>query len=319
MKPIFRFLNVVPVIGILALAGCKPDAAADVFTGYVEAEYVTVSAPEAGWLTAPLPETGTEVALGTLLFTLDDDYQKTALAAAEGRLAEADAKVRDLETGARPAELSVLQAKLAQAQANRRLTAAELKRVAALRDRSAASASRLDQATAADQSAAAAVQALSRDVDVARLAARPAAIKAADAARNAAAAAVDGARWSLERRQVAARVAGRVEQVFFRQGEYAQAGSPVLAILPPGQLKVRFFVPQGALPRLQLGSPVDIRADGLTAPVEGHVSFIAAEAEYTPPVIYSAGSRDTLVFLVEARVADVAGLHPGLPVDVRAP
>jgi len=319
MKHLAGFTRLLSLLCLLALAGCKPDGAADALTGYVEAEYVTVATPEAGWLTAAPPETGATVAVGALLFTLDDDYQQTLLAAAESRLAEADARLRDMATGARPAELAALQARLDQARAARRLTAVELERVTALRARNAVSAARLDQAKAADESAAAAVEGLVRDVDVARLAARPAAREAAEAARAAAEAAVDGARWALERRQVRARAAGRVEQVFFRQGEYAPAGSPVLSILPPGRLKVRFFVPQAALPALSLGAPVEIRADGRPSPVTGRISFIAAEAEYTPPVIYSAGSRDALVFLVEARLPETAALPPGLPVDVRLP
>ena len=48
------------------------------------------------------------------------------------------------------------------------------------------------------------------------------------------------------------------------------------------------------------------------------VSYVATEAEYTPPVIYSNETRSKLVFMVEARpaVADGPKLRPGQPVSV---
>jgi len=63
---------------------------------------------------------------------------------------------------------------------------------------------------------------------------------------------------------------------------------------------------------------VQVYRDGVAQPVAATISFIAARAEFTPPVIYSREARAKLVFLVEARPspADAAALHPGQPVDV---
>jgi HlyD family secretion protein len=60
-----------------------------------------------------------------------------------------------------------------------------------------------------------------------------------------------------------------------------------------------------------------VRCDGCAAPIAARISFIAPQAEYTPPVIYSRENRAKLVFLVEARPDEAdASLHPGLPVEV---
>lgn len=59
--------------------------------------------------------------------------------------------------------------------------------------------------------------------------------------------------------------------------------------------------------------------DGTETPAVARITFIAREAEYVPPVIYSAESRQKLVFLVEARLDDPDALRPGQPVDVRRP
>jgi HlyD family secretion protein len=89
----------------------------------------------------------------------------------------------------------------------------------------------------------------------------------------------------------------------------------VLALLPHASIRVRFFVPEGALARLHLGARVRISCDGCGA-MEGRISFIASDAEYTPPVIFSVGNREKLVFKVEARAPGGLPLHPGQPVEV---
>ena len=62
-----------------------------------------------------------------------------------------------------------------------------------------------------------------------------------------------------------------------------------------------------------------LHCDGCGAPIPARIDFIATQAEYTPPVIYSNSQRSRLVFMVEARPdpQDGARLKPGLPVDVR--
>ena len=106
----------------------------------------------------------------------------------------------------------------------------------------------------------------------------------------------------------------------FRVGEWVAAGQPVVSLLPPSQLKARFFVPEAALAQLHGGAAVRLSCDGCGAPITAHVSRIATEPEYTPPVIYSNEQRAKLVFMVEARpdAQDAARLKPGQPLDVQA-
>jgi HlyD family secretion protein len=86
-------------------------------------------------------------------------------------------------------------------------------------------------------------------------------------------------------------------------------------------VKVRFFVPETKLGAIRAGQKVSLACDGCPGTIEGTISFIAPQAEFTPPVIYSKDNRAKLVFLVEARPAprDAAKLHPGQPVDVSLP
>jgi HlyD family secretion protein len=138
----------------------------------------------------------------------------------------------------------------------------------------------------------------------------------AEAALRTAEARLNSAQTRLARRRMASPVAGTVQQVYFRQGELVPAGRPVLAILPPANIKVRFFVPEPVLPRIAVNDVVQVRCDGCDGNLTARVSFISRTAEYTPPVIYSLEERAKLVFLVEARPEDSDQLRVGQPVSV---
>jgi HlyD family secretion protein len=138
----------------------------------------------------------------------------------------------------------------------------------------------------------------------------------AEAALRTAQARLNSSKTRLDRRKVASPVAGSVEQVYFRAGETVPAGKPVVALLPPDNLKVRFYVNEAVLPQIKLGQPVKIQCDGCADDLSAKVSFIARTSEFTPPVIYSLDERSKLVFLVEARPQHPERLRVGQPVSV---
>jgi HlyD family secretion protein len=132
---------------------------------------------------------------------------------------------------------------------------------------------------------------------------------------------VDQANWRLDQLRRAAPAAGVIVDTLYREGEWVAAGSPVVRMLPPANIKVRFFVPQAELSRLPVGQEVTIRCDGCASTVAARVSYVATEPEYTPPIIYSNENRSKLVFMIEARPdeAERAALRPGQPVEVSLP
>jgi len=103
----------------------------------------------------------------------------------------------------------------------------------------------------------------------------------------------------------------------YRVGEWVPAGSPVVSLLPPGNIKVRFFVPETVVGALKVGQQATLRCDGCGDPIPVHIDYVSNQAEYTPPVIYSRESRSKLVYMVEARPTPEAAtrLHPGQPVE----
>jgi HlyD family secretion protein len=123
-------------------------------------------------------------------------------------------------------------------------------------------------------------------------------------------------RTRLSRRRMASPVAGIVQQVYYRPGETVQPGKPLVSLLPPGNIKVRFFVPEALLPRIAIGDKVSITCDGCGGELSAAITFISQSVEFTPPVIYSLQERSKLVFLVEARPDKPDRLRVGQPVSV---
>jgi HlyD family secretion protein len=161
----------------------------------------------------------------------------------------------------------------------------------------------------------AALEEVRRQIAVGRLSAREEDIAGARQSLAAALARQTASATKLARRKLVSPVSGAVQQVYYRPGEMVPAGRPVLSILPPGNIKLRFFVAQALLPKIALGDSVEVTCDGCT-PLTARVSFIARSAEYTPPVIYSLEERNKLVFMVEARPEKPDGLRVGQPVQV---
>ncbi len=138
----------------------------------------------------------------------------------------------------------------------------------------------------------------------------------AQAALREAEARLNASETRLARRQVASAAKGSVQRVYFRPGEMVAAGRPVVSILPPENIKIRFYVPQAALPTIRHGQIVTLKCDGCADAGTARVTFIADAAEYTPPVIYSLEERSKLVFLIEARPEHPENLRAGQPVSV---
>jgi HlyD family secretion protein len=304
----------------LTLSACGDGPpAGPIWSGYAEGDYIHIAAPLPGTLSQLAVQAGDTVARGAALFALDAQAETAARDEAAARLAAAQAQAADTTKGRRAEEVAVTRAQLAHAQAQADLANADLARQRQLTEQEFVARARLDDAQAALAQAQARVAELTAALKVAALPARSDDRAAASAQVKAAAQALRQADWRLAQKQQHAPQGGQVSEVYFRAGEYVGAGQPVLALLPPAQLKARFYVPQAELARVLPGQAVELRCDGCGAPIAATVLRVATQAEYTPPVIYSNAQRAKLVFLVEAwpAPADATRLHPGQPLEVR--
>lgn len=313
-------MTVAALAALLALTGCG-DNGTKPWQGYAEGEFVNVASSQAGTLQKLSVARGQQVKAGDGLFDLESTYELAAQAHARETLASAQAQLRDLDTGKRPDEIAVSQAQITQAIATRDKAVAQFDRDQAQYAAGGISREQLDASRADARSSVAHVQELQSSLAVARLPGREAQRQAQAAQVDVARASLAQADWQLAQKHPVATAAGRVYDTMYRVGEWVNAGSPVVRLLPPQNIKVRFFVPESALGSLQAGQAVHIACDGCGAGVDARITYVASEAEYTPPVIYSNDTRDKLVYMVEAHPApaDAIKLNPGQPVQVSRP
>ena len=304
------------VAGALALAACSKQEAP--LQGYIEGEYVRVAAPFAGTLVALQAERGREVEVGGPLFVLESGNEDAAKREAEQNVRKAEAQAEDLRRGPRQTEIATSKAQLLQAQTTAAFSEKEWRRQLDLVSRGFVSQSAADSAKAARDRDHDKVVELGNALATLESGSRPDEIRAAEAQAAAAKQSLAQADWRLRQKSVASNVAGVVVDTLFVRGEWVPAGAPVVSLLPPANVKARFFVPESKLGAMKVGQGVKLACDACGAPIDAKVTFIAPQAEFTPPVIYSKDNRAKLVFLVEARPAegDAARLHPGQPVDV---
>jgi HlyD family secretion protein len=305
------------VLAVALLSACSRHEAAT-YQGYIEGEFVYLGSSQAGKLTALPVSRGQTVKANAALFSLESDDEAHALAQAQQQLAAARAQLADIQTGKRVPEIDVNRAQLAEAVANARKAALQLTRDDAQYRAGGIAKAQLDDSRANADSTAAQVRELSRQVEVARLPARSQQITAQEAQVAAASAVVAQAQWKLDQKSVSAPSDGLVYDTLYRKGEWVAAGNPIVQLLPPQNVKVRFFVPETVVGQLPLDRSVTLHCDGCAADVPAKITYVSSQAEYTPPVIYSNESRAKLVFMVEAHpsIADATRLHPGQPVSV---
>lgn len=304
------------LIAVALLAGCgnQPN---DTWQGYIEGEYVLLASPYAGQLQKLHARRGERIETGKPVFALEQESERAARLEAEERLKAAQARLGNLKVPKRPPEIEALRAQLNQARAARDLAALQLEQAEKLFKESFVAQTRLDEARATHERELARVREAEAQLKTAlQPLGRDAEREAAESEVEAAKAALAQAAWRLEQKSVAAPVGGLVHETFFVEGEWVPAGRPVASLLPPGNVKARFYVPEASLSAVSVGKDIEIRCDGCPAPIGAKVTYVSNQAEYTPPVLFSRESRAKLMFLVEARLQGT-NLRPGQPVDVK--
>ena len=296
------------------------DTASPAWQGYAEADYVKVAPVGQGILTAISVARGDQIARGAPLFTQDDTHERAARDQAMRQLAQAQEQLANLEAAMKPTEVTQAEANLTDARSTLERARADLQRDEALLRTGYSTTQTVDQRRADYRSAEAKAQHAEAALAQAKAPmGREREIEAQRAAVAAAQAAVAMTEWRLAQRAVTAPIGGRVADVLAQPGETMAAGAPVVSILPPENIFVRFFVPEAALSGLHRGDPVWFGCDGCPPGLAGTISFISPTAEYTPPVIYSESTRAKLVYRIEARPRpdQEALFNPGQPIDVR--
>jgi HlyD family secretion protein len=309
--------GVAAATALALIAGCaqKP---ANTFQGYIEGKYVYVASPQSGRLDQLDAARGQTVTSGQPLFALDAEPEASEERMAEQVLRSSESRLSDLETGKRPAEVDVTRAQMEQAIADKKQADRILASDEAQFKAGGIAQTELIDAQAVAETSAAKVRELEAELAVDALPAREQQIKAQQNQVAADRASLADAQWRLKQKQIASPRDGLVFDTLYRRGEWVAAGNPVVQILPPENLEVRFFVPETVVGKLRMGEKVRVGCDGCASAVTATISFVSPQSEYTPPEIYSNENRSKLVFMVIANPSpqDATKLHPGQPVEV---
>lgn len=264
---------------LLFLCACSQNTE-NIINGYIEGEYIYISPASGGILDELDVRKGQNINIGDRLFAVDNEIWQISL--------------RNAENNIRAAKEQLSQTKAILNNAEK-----EFNRAAKLLKTNATSQADYD----------------TKQANYENLKAKAAELKilVLSAEENF---------WQLNKKYqqntVISKHTGKITDIYFRLGEYAAAGNPILAILPKENIKARFFVSEEILPSITYNQKVWIRCDGCDKELEAKISYISPSAEYTPPVIYSTESRNKLVFMVEAVFINKnESLHPGLPINVR--
>ena len=287
--------------------------------GYIEGEFVHVASPFGGRMENLAVERGQEIEKGALLFELEETSERAARDEALRRVDQVRAELQDAKAGQRPSEIQTLEAQLGEMRAALVLADIELERQQKLLATNVASKRDLDIARAQHDENTQRVAQLEATLVTAKLGSREDQIRAAEQNLLAQQAALQAAEWNLSQKKQFAQHAALVSDTLYRPGDWVEAAKPVVVLLPPGNVKVRVFVSQELVGRVQIGSAAEVLVDGVEKPFAAKVTYISPRAEFTPPVIFSQSMREKFAFLVELSVDPETArkLHPGQPVDVR--
>lgn len=303
----------------LLLVSCSSEQTDTSLQGYVESRQLNLAPRAIGIITSLNVDEGDQVVADELLFAIDSEREQSRLDESIAAKAVAEARLANLKKGGRPEEIRTAAEILGEAQAALILAEQTYKRTKNLVDKEVIAVARLDQDRASLELSRARVAEAKSRLALIRLPARDDIIAAAEHELEIYITAIIRARAELRDRSVVAPTGGRIETVYRRTGEIAGPAQPVLALLSPDQKRIRFFVPEPMLPRIHHEGIVILHCDNCEEGLQGKITFISDQAEFTPPVIFTEKERAKLVYLVEARPEKPELFLNGQPVTVILP
>ncbi|MDD5051448.1 MAG: HlyD family efflux transporter periplasmic adaptor subunit [Sulfuricurvum sp.] len=302
---------------LLFINGCTKNELTS-YQGYVEGEYVNIASSQSGRLTKLFVKRGDTINASTPLFVLDSENETAQLRQNESELASAKAVLNDMTKGSRPEELEVIQSKLSQAKADAENFKTQLTRNKELYKGNALSQESLDNTTALAHRSSALVSELENTLKVAKLGGRKDLIKSQHEKIDQIQSLITQSLWRLGEKGRKSPTNALVFDTLYREGEFVPTGGIVVRLLPPQNRKIRFFVPEKIAEGLQIHQKVHFYKMNDPKSIEGEITYLSPEAEYTPPLIYSNESKNRLVFMVEAypKLSEAIQFHPGQPIQV---
>lgn len=308
--------SIILFISIIVLTACSKKQ--EIVQGYVEGNLIYQSSSQSGILTALKVQRGQSVQAGDELFALDPYPQVFQLAQAQAELASAQATLQNMERGLRPDEIKEIEADIVSTKAAIQYYQKEVKRYQDLSQQDYVPKSAYDEKNYQYHQNKAQLDRLQASLSLGRLGEREYAIKAQKQNVLSNEKEVAIMQWNASQKTVFSAGTGIVFDTYYKPGEWVAVGQPVVSLQMPENMYIIFFVSETSLARLHVGDLVSFSCDSFESSSTAKINYIASEAEYTPPVIYSELMREKLVYEVRASLKKEEALkfHPGQPIDV---
>jgi HlyD family secretion protein len=302
---------------LFSCARNEPPKTEEIYQGVAELDDRRLAFELAGRIIAIKAREGDRVVAGSVVATLDGSLDAQARAARDLEARAAEVEARLVSKGARPEEVSAARARIRAAKAAEDLLKRQVERERSLHDRGVTPEARLDELEGSLAGAIAEREALESNLANLVRGARSEEREAANVRAEAARATVTLDDLRIGRTELRAPVDCFVLDVHAEPGEVVAPGAPVLTVADPGRVYAEVFVPEGRLSGIDVGDRARVRADGIGAPLAGHVEHVARRAEFTPRYLFSDRERPNLVMRVKIRIDDPKTLlHAGVPVFV---
>lgn len=313
-KPVTIFIV---VIAMLMITGCdnKPE---NRLSGYSHGEFVYLSYSSTAKIEQLFIKKGDNVTPGQELVKIESFDAQNIFLRAEEKLSAESALLRNLESGERPEELDIIRAQIKKARSAESQVKRQLERYRNLYASRAISLAEWEDIRDELTQKGAQVEELINQLKARQLPARQDEISKQLSMVAAAKLERDKALWDVQQTTIVSPVNAKVFDIIYRAGERPTAGRPIISLLPPENIKVRFFIPEAMLGKFKIGTKVKLICDGCAEPIVGVINYISPEAEFTPPVIYSTKRREKLIFMAEAVPAwkQAERMKIGQPFDV---
>ena len=247
--------------------------------GRIEVTRVDIASKLAGRVAQVRVKEGDAAQKGELIAALDTAELRAQLAGAKAAVQRANAAIARAE-----ADINIRKAEYD-------LAEVEMQRATRLEQTSAGTRAELERRRA--QSLVAAAQ-----IEGAR-----SALVEANAAKEAADAQVTQIKAMLDDSELHTPVSGRVEYKLVQAGEVVAAGGRVVTMLDLSDVYMTIFLPTGESGRVALGSQARIVLDSVpNAVFPATVSFVAAEAQFTPKTVETRNEREKLMYRVKLAI-----------------
>jgi HlyD family secretion protein len=301
----------------LFLAACGDGENPNRVVGELTSDRFELTAETNEPITSITIQEGESVSAGQILIEQDSTRAAARLAEYEAALAKAQARLAELVRGPRSELITAARADVEGATQELEFRQKEMQRTRDVHARGLAAPDALDRSQAAVDAAQAnlkfrlaQLEELLTGTTIEELAQAEQSVKQAAARR-------DGARIDLERHTLRSPVAGIGDSRLFELGERPVPGQPLMIVLGGVQPYARVFVPEPLRVHVTSGTEALVFVDGLDAPLDGRVRWVANEAAFTPYYALTERDRSRLSYVAKVDITEERDRLPdGVPVEV---